>query len=544
MYSSKRNIQQLVSLMLKSGITDVVVCPGSRNAPLVHTFAAVGMHCYEVTDERSAGFFALGLIEAKEKAVAVCCTSGSAVLNLAPAVAEAYYRPLPLLVITADRPACWIGQMDGQTIPQLPAFGQTVRKVVNLPESSVECGDIRNSDDAWYANRLVNEALLELERTGAPVHINVPISEPHFDISATELPDERIIHYCGMRSGESSVALSADMIAQWNNAKRRMIVAGQMLSGKAQTVAAELENLDVDCIVLAEHLSNLHKGIVGNFDEIIAENTDETALAPDLLITFGGHIVSKTLKQWLRKNPPKWHWHISETGEVTDLFRCATHIIEAKPEDVFAQLSDCTIKTDTEYSDRWNTLSQEQSVAEEREKNLDEISILRSVMARMDASWNIHVANSCMVRNLQKVHPIACDVHCNRGVNGIEGSLSAAVGYAVGSGRKTLMLIGDLSFFYDQNALWNRFVKEEDALCLRIFLINNGGGKIFSKLSGLKASPYRDSMIAGAHRTTAEGIALENNCAYTAIDNVSDLSASLEWLLDGENGVRILEIKL
>ncbi len=544
MYSSKRNIQQLVSLMLKHGITDVVVCPGSRNAPLVHTFAAVGMKCYEVTDERSAGFFALGLIEAKERTVAVCCTSGSAVLNLAPAVAEAYYRPLPLLVITADRPVCWIGQMDGQTMPQLPAFGQTVRKVVNLPESSMEYDDMRNSDEAWYANRLINEALIELERTGGPVHVNVPISEPHFDISATELPDERIIHYCGMRSGDSSVALSADMVAQWNNAERRMIVAGQMLPGKAKKVAAELENLDAECVVLAEHLSNLHKGVIGNFDEIIAKNLDETELFPDLLITFGGHVVSKTLKQWLRKNPPKWHWHISETGEVADLFRCATHIIETKPENVFAQLAECGTNIDAEYSDRWHAFLQLSSVAEEGEKNLDEIGILRSVVARTDASWNIHVANSCMVRNLQKVHPIACDVHCNRGVNGIEGSLSAAVGYAVGSGKKTLLLIGDLSFFYDQNGLWNRFVKEGDALCLRILLINNGGGKIFSKLPGLEASPYRDSMIAGAHRTTAEGIALENNCAYTAIDDAAYLSASLEWLLDGENGVRILEIKI
>ncbi len=544
MYSSKRNIQQLVSLMLKRGITDVVVCPGSRNAPLVHTFAAVGMHCYEVTDERSAGFFALGLIEAREKAVAVCCTSGSAVLNLAPAVAEAYYRPLPLLVITADRPACWIGQMDGQTMPQLPAFGQTVRKVVNLPESSVGCDDMRNSDEAWYANRLINEALIELERTGAPVHVNVPISEPHFDISATQLPDERIIHYCGMRGGESSVVLYADMIAQWNSCKRRMVVAGQMLPGKAKTVAAELGKLDADSVVLAEHLSNLHQGVIGNFDEIIAKYPDETALLPDLVVTFGGHIVSKHLKQWLRKTPPKYHWHISETGEVADLFRCATHIIEAKPENVFAQLAECGTKIDTEYSDRWNALSQGLSVVEKEGEIHDEIGILRSAAARIDASWNIHVANSCMVRNLQKIHPIACDVHCNRGVNGIEGSLSAAVGYAVGSERKTLMLIGDLSFFYDQNALWNRFVKEGNALCLRILLINNGGGKIFSKLPGLEASPYCDSMIAGAHRTTAEGIAFENNCAYTAIDDAADLSAPLEWLLDGENGVRILEIKI
>ncbi len=527
MYSTKRNIQQLVSLMLKRGITDVVVCPGSRNAPLAHTFAAAGMRCHEVTDERSAGFFAIGLIEAKERAVAVCCTSGSAVLNLAPAVAEAYYRPLPLLVITADRPACWIGQMDGQTLPQQAAFGRTVRKVVNLPESTYD-NDTQNTDNAWYANRLINEAMIELERSGGPVHINIPISEPLFDFSATELPDERIISY--------SSHLTTEMAQQWRETERKMIVAGQMTAAEAYLMDELIAKLDNGCVVLAEHLSNLHGDIISNFDEILTSCKDTTALQPDLLITLGGHIVSKKLKQWLRSNPPQQHWQISENGEVVDLFRCVTHIIEAKPESFVAQLAGCSSTNNTEYAYLWKAEAEKVVPA-----TSDEVEILRNVAQYISKDWNIHVANSCMVRNLQKIGPLPCDIHCNRGVNGIEGSMSAAVGYAVGSGRKTLLLIGDLSFFYDQNALWN---KHTDGCCLRILLLNNGGGEIFNKLPGLEASPYKDTLIAGAHHTTAEGAALANGCEYKAVSSLSEVADALPWLMSDEKGVRILEVSL
>ncbi len=143
MYSTKINIQQLTVLMLKAGIDKVVVCPGSRNAAIVHNFKAAGMECYDITDERSAGFFAIGLIQANKGAsVAVCCTSGSAVLNLAPAVVEAYYQALPLFVVTADRPAMWIGQKDGQTMIQSGVFDGYVSKSVSLPEP-------RDREERW-----------------------------------------------------------------------------------------------------------------------------------------------------------------------------------------------------------------------------------------------------------------------------------------------------------------------------------------------------------------------------------------------------------
>ena len=194
--------------MRKDCIDHVVLCPGSRNAPLVHTFVDAGFHCHEVTDERSAGFFALGLAECLDRPVAVCCTSGSAVLDLLPAVSEAYYHPLPLLVITADRPERWVGQMDGQTLPQFGAFGRLVRHAVQLPEPSWNDEDAVNAEEVWHCNRLINEALAEMKRWNGPVHINVPISEPLFNFTRTELPDERIVRLSKYACNYSGFALS------------------------------------------------------------------------------------------------------------------------------------------------------------------------------------------------------------------------------------------------------------------------------------------------------------------------------------------------
>ena len=218
MFSTKPNIQQLTALLLKADVRQVVVCPGSRNAALVHNFQMAGLQCYEVTDERSAGFFAIGLMEANGGLpVAVCVTSGSAVLNLAPAVSEAYYRVLPLMVISADRPQRWVGQMDGQTLPQQDVFGQLSVKSVALPEAD-------SDEELWHCNRLVNEALIEMRKTKRPVHINVPIAEPLFDFSSERLPEVRLMQWANGSDGK--FLLTADMRQIWESTERVLILVG------------------------------------------------------------------------------------------------------------------------------------------------------------------------------------------------------------------------------------------------------------------------------------------------------------------------------
>lgn len=541
MLSSKTNILQLVSLMLKKGISDVVVCPGSRNAPLLHTFASVGMNCYEVTDERSAGFFAIGLIEGKGRPAAVCCTSGSAVLNLAPAVAEAYYRPLPLLVITADRPEQWIGQMDGQTMPQLAAFGQTIRKAVSLPESDAP---------SWHANRLVNEALLAMERTKGPVHINVPLSEPLFDFSASELPEERAIDVCGREA--CSVSLASEHLRQWTCARRPMIIVGQMLPKDARVIAGALKSLSSSCIVLAEELSNLPAGSIAcrYFDRVISANPDSERLRPDFVLTIGGHIVSKHLKQWLRTNQPQHHWSVSPTGEVADLFQCMSALWECEAADILSALSaHLPANADSEYLSEWHEMAEKTPM----KSGNDGQEVLGKALQMVSAEWNVHVANSSMVRDMQNLPSSGCEVYCNRGINGIEGCVSAAAGLAAGSGKDTLLLTGDLSFFYDKNGLWNNYAKGAllpggGRMHLAVLLLNNGGGRIFKSIMGMESSQYRDTMISGAHHTTAEGVAQECGAAYRALPLAEVEDADIAWLLDewtdGSSCVRILEVEI
>lgn len=503
--------------MLKAGITKVVVCPGSRNIPLVHNFVAADMECYEVTDERSAGFFALGLIEANGgEPVAVCCTSGSAVLNLAPAVSEAYYRPLPLLVITADRPLRWINQMDGQTMIQPEAFANYVRKTVTLPE-----------DDRWLCNRLVNEAFMVQKKTSGPVHIDVPINEPFFDFTAESLPAERLIEYI---KPATTLQLPQSLQSAWQEAQRPMLIVGQLSPEDIADYGQEFISLaKKGCTILAEHLSNLHTlpeaytYINFSFDEQL--RTDGSIPQPDLVITLGGHIVSKRIKQYLRAHQPHTHIQVSQLGELADLFTCATTLVEADNKTALMALNSIPARFQ-------NPLPANDSPAEDH--------ILNSIFSFIDKEWTIQVANSTMVRTLIGYFKGSNSVFCNRGINGIEGCISTAVGYWAGSKRPTIVLTGDLSFFYDQNALWNNFVKSPQSP-LRIVILNNGCGQIFHTLPGLQ-TPALEQYISAKHDTTAQGIAIECGAKYNKVHNAAELQAFLPTFLSKDNTVSILEI--
>lgn len=537
MFSTKQNVLQLTSLMLKAGIREVVVCPGSRNIPLVHTFVASGMQCYEVTDERSAGFFALGLIEANGgMPVAVCCTSGSAVLNLAPAVSEAYYRSLPLLVVTADRPQRWIGQMDGQTMNQPLAFTSCIRKVVSLPEIA----DVNNEEDVWYCNRLINEAFVELQKTHGPVHINVPISEPMFDFSAPSLPDERLVEYS---PSDDTFTLSHSMKEVWEKAENPMLIVGQLSPEEACSIAPFIARLaESGCVVLAETLSNLHlysdcTSVITDFEDVFC--ADVEVPAPDLVITIGGHIVSKRLKQYLRSHRPAAHWHQSALGELSDLFMCNTVLVQASVLAFASSLADEASAKQSSYADVWKDMTRklEGNSAANPSK---ELSCIKEVLSGINETWALQVANSTMIRMVNRLLHTPNPVYCNRGINGIEGSISAAVGYWAGSQRPTVVLTGDLSFFYDQNALWNAFVKNPKAP-LRIVIVNNGCGDIFHHLPGLD-SPALEQYISASHSTTAEGIALECGARYAAVKNLASLSSALPDFFAPASDVRILEV--
>ena len=310
MYSSKENVNILTALLVAHGVKHAVCCPGSRNSPIVHNLnECPDIACYPVTDERSAGFYALGMSQCLKQPVVVCVTSGTALLNLAPAVAEAYYQHIPLIVISADRPQAWIDQLDGQTLPQSDALGRFVSKAVSLPEP-------HDAETRWYCNRLVNEALLEKH---APVHINVPISEPLFDYNVAELPVERKIELLPADITNQTLSHVCRMFMQ---SERPLLIAGQPMNP--------------------------------GYDEAVCLIGDDESYVPDLVLYIGGSIVSKRLKRFLRK--AKETWVVNATGEVTDTFMNLTRVIQGDAAVVEDQIRFLLEQQPHPFIQKWETL--------------------------------------------------------------------------------------------------------------------------------------------------------------------------------------------
>ena len=517
MYSNKENVNQLTALLVAHGIRHAVVCPGSRNAPIVHNLdACPDIACHPVTDERSAGFHALGMAQALHEPVVVCVTSGTALLNLAPAVAEAWYQHQPLVVVSADRPQAWIDQLDGQTLPQPDALGRFVRRAVSLPE-----------DDVWFCNRLINEALLDVVADDArPVHINVPISEPLFTFDRPQLPDARqIIRTSPIRDYE---CLHFELLDGLVAAKRPLIVFGQ-------TNPHDFEGNGVDH--LFSHVIVLHEALsafpsVSHFDEVLHAGGIDT---PDFIIYVGDTIVSKRLRHFLRRATDAVTWRISASGDVEDTFQNLRGIVVGDPEFVLQSLNHKLSRRQfggMVYRRQWlHALGRAASHAASYQPAYSQMAAVRyfeqqlSTLNAEDQHPVVHYANSTAIRlaNIYARH----HVWCNRGVNGIEGSLSTAAGFSVVTDERVFCVIGDLSFFYDQNALWNQNLRGN----LRILLLNNGKGGIFNLLPGLEQSPVRDSYVAATHQTTAEGICLQNGIYYQRATTTEAMQQGIDLLL-------------
>ncbi|MGL5959081.1 MAG: 2-succinyl-5-enolpyruvyl-6-hydroxy-3-cyclohexene-1-carboxylic-acid synthase [Phocaeicola sp.] len=524
MYSEKRNILQLVALLKAHGVNKIVLCPGSRNAALVHTLANLPeFTCYSITDERSAGFFAIGLTLQGGSPAAVCCTSGSALLNLHPAVAEAYYQQVPLLVISADRPLAWIGQMDGQTMPQAQVFGSLVKLSVQLPE-------VNSSEEEWYCNRLINEAILEMTHHGkGPVHINIPVSEPIYRFGAKEIPQVRVItRYQGLNIYERDYK---GLIERLNSYSRRLVMVGQM-NLIYQFDKKYIKPLCKQFVWMTEHLSNQTTPgfAIKNFDRAIYALTKEQkeAMAPQLLITYGGHVVSKQLKKYLEKYPPKEHWHIAADGKVVDLYGCLTTVIEMDPFEFLEKIAFMLENKPTTYPLLWEKFSKQ---LPEPQFDYSEMAAIGMLMQNMPPHSTLHLANSSAVRYAQ-LFPLdpQIEVCCNRGINGIEGSLSAALGYAAASTKLQFVAIGDLSFFYDMNALFTRHFDNN----LRILLLNNEGGEIFHTLPGMDKKSQSHQFITAEHHTSARGWAEERGFTYLCVSNLEELTESMQLFASPE----------
>lgn len=552
MFSNKENINILTALLVKKGVTHAVVCPGSRNAPIVHNLnEADSITCHPVTDERSAGFYAIGLAQATGQPVVVCITSGSALLNVAPAVAEAFYQHIPLIVVSADRPQQWIGQLDGQTLPQHGAFGTMVRRSVQLPEP-------HNDEERWLCRRLINEALhLCTCRQAAPVHINVPITEPLFSFNVEQLPQVSLYRSHNINATPCTIngALQPFLAAQ-----KPMIVMGQTANGVVSD--ATLRTLSARFVVLAEPLSNSGYTVIHadeaarlllndkhNIDEMMGRNgetagsndktmgcNDITAadFLPDYVLYLGDTLVSKALRQLLRRAKAPTCLVTPDASQVPDPLMTLTDIVECQLDKMDALLAslagnEAVTPSAHNFHARWQTLlARCADHAEGYEPPYSQMATVRyfeSQLEDLDINLHVHYANSSAVR-LASIYA-AHRVWCNRGVNGIEGSLSTAAGFSLATPDMVVCVIGDLSFFYDQNALWNSQLRGN----LRIILLNNHGGGIFSTLPGLEASAAAHDMVAATHNADARGICTQNDIGYLKANNIDEMQLGIVTLL-------------
>jgi 2-succinyl-5-enolpyruvyl-6-hydroxy-3-cyclohexene-1-carboxylate synthase len=505
MLHDKSGLEHLSQLLSGRGINHLVVSPGSRNAPVVTTLcSSPAMKCYTVVDERSAAFFALGMAQQLQQAVAVCCTSGSAVLNYAPAVAEAYYQRIPLVVLTADRPAAWIDQGDGQTIRQHNVFGHFIKKSVSLPQHLV------NKDDIWYYDRLISEALnAAVYPVAGPVHINLPFAEPLYGFGITGTQPEKDIQLTGLQTFLPIKTLG-QLADEWNNAPKVMILAGQMPADPSLNELLQSISHFNNTVVLTETTSNLHgEKFIGCIDRTLsAMKKDEVQIhQPNILITFGTAVVSKRIKDFLRKTPALQHWHIDPAELHMDTYQHLCHSIPMPASDFMQQLLPLLKPAAGNYAGMWHDTAAKASSRHHtflHQADWSDLKVFETILNHLPGTFDLQLGNSTVIRYAQLFGwPAGFRFDSNRGTSGIDGCTSTASGAAVATGKPTLLITGDLAFFYDSNALWNKHLPAN----LRIIVINNGGGGIFRYLEGPEQTGLLEDFFEASHKLSAVKVA-------------------------------------
>ena len=525
MYSAHKNVQILIALLKNHGVRHIVCSAGTRNISFV--FSALRddyFKCYSVVDERSAGFFAIGIMQATQEAAAIVCTSGTAAANYVSAVNEAYYQHLPLVVLTSDRLRYHLNQQEDQCIPQINLFSDVIRKAVDL-------APVRDEMDEWYCGRLVNEALLEMNhREKGPVHINFqvdpkyPIDGGDFIINQETLPKVRKIDRIMADDEEEAwIALSKRL-----EGKKIVLCYGQNepLSDKDTSIINDFCD-KYDVVFYAEHLSNLHvKNKIGKaaFLNMVDWKGE---LCPDIVITMGGHRMADP-KYGIRSiNDRIEHWHVSPNGEVSDLFKCQNLIVECKQGFFFRKLAQLGNLCSHPYLESWRAMENKKITREPVASDFEysQVYAIKRFIEKMPENSLLHISNSNSIRIITYFDlPKSIELYGNRGTCGIDGSMSSYVANSLMTDRPSFMCIGDLSFFYDMNALWNKHVNKNT----RILLCNNSGGAILNFGKYLTVNVDGAPVNTGAeHNTSARGWVESRGFKYLCARNKEEFERAI-----------------
>lgn len=531
-YSSKKSIQLLAHHLDALGVHHFVISPGSRNAPIAIHFTQIeNFHCYSIVDERSAAFVAMGMARQLGKPVGVICTSGSAAVNYYPAVTEAFYQNIPLLLLTADRPTDFVDLFDGQTIRQKNIFHQHSYGDFELKED----GDFEAEES--NAEILTKAISLCVEKQG-PVHINIPLEEPLYEF-VTEIKKFRIPE---AMIAQSQYVLPSKLATEWNAAKKILILTGTLKdNAELQMLLAQIVK-NHSAVVLTEVNSNLHDDkFFNHIDRYIFNFSEEDyrAYAPDLLITVGQNVVSKKVKQFLRKAQPTQHWHIDKHWH-PDTYFALTERVKAAPEVFFQQLLSVARLEPHSYFNLWTNLKDK---ADHRHTQFlpkvpfSDFLAMSYLSKAIPQDYHVHFSNSSVIRYAQ-LFDFKHTIHCNRGTSGIDGSTSTAMGYAMVSDSPTVLITGDIGFFYDINGLWNQYIPPYT----RIILLNNGGGDIFKIIPGPSQAMALNEFIATTHHKSAEALAKHFGFEFTQASDDITLSRILSKFFENSARPKILEI--
>jgi 2-succinyl-5-enolpyruvyl-6-hydroxy-3-cyclohexene-1-carboxylate synthase len=518
---------ELASLCLAKGIRHAVISPGSRSAPLVIAFGKLdGMQCLQVIDERSAAFFALGMAQQLHAPVALICTSGSAVLNYGPAIAEAFYQRIPLLVITADRPEEWVDQGEGQAIRQQGVLALHMKRSMQLPRLT--------SDELarWHCGRLINEAIdATLLPVPGPVHVNVPFAEPLYNRSEADAGTKAIAQV--MTESFVLPDHARWLMAQLSSARKVMVLAGQGIWSEG--LKKQLQQLAAlpQVTVMVEATSNLDDAAFITCIDRAIEGVDpanEADLQPDLLITFGGAVVSKRIKGLLRKWRPAQHWNIDAGQRHYDTYQSLTHDIAVSPEVFFAQIAAGVKPGESIYGEAWRMVD-----ARTRDRHAEilsgtpwcDLKASEIILQRIPEGSDVHLANSTAARYAQLFdRRSGLRWFSNRGTSGIDGCTSTAVGSAFASQRPTTLITGDTAFLYDSNAFWNAHLSP----LLRIIVIDNGGGNIFRYIEGPDKDPALLPWFEAPHGRDPLALVKSFDLPWREAKDADALRDGLEWL--------------
>lgn len=534
--SDKIIVQELVQSCLEHGIRNVVVSPGSRNAPLVIAFDEhPDIECKLIHDERSAAFVAMGMIQQLGRPVAVLCTSGSAVLNYYPAVSEAYYQRIPLVVISADRPQKWINQGDGQTIVQANVFNNHIDAQVVIEEGEQEATEKLQATLATLKNP-----------SKGPIHINVAVNEPLYGtVEVPYLTVEEKMHQSNKEAFIDEVVL-ADLL---KSSKKKMILIGQMpkneyLNHKLMQLAA-----DPSFAILVENTSNqVSREWVHCIDRTLARISEEQKeeFKPDFLITMGGAVISKRIKAFLRTHKPKQHWKIGFDFPEMDTYECLTNSLQVSETTFIQKCIDLKPELPTSnFGAKWKQtdfIAQDKGLDYINQVSYSDLSVIHTIHDFVPDDSNLHMANSSVVRYFQLLDPIKkVNYYSNRGTSGIDGSSSTAVGHAMANPDAFHTLVtGDVSFFYDSNAFWNNYNLPN----LRIVMVNNGGGGIFNIIPGPKTTAQNDDYFVAKHQHSAEHICKAYHIDYKKVTSLEELEKELTTFYNfEENGTgKLIEV--